>query len=64
MAFVDWADQHDIILLILPPHTTHRLQPLSTYYSIDKLMDETMGTIGMTKGLFWAKFKTANYQDY
>lgn len=28
MAFVDWADQHGIILLILPPHTTHRLQPL------------------------------------
>jgi hypothetical protein len=25
MAFVDWADQHGIILLILPPHTTHRL---------------------------------------
>ena len=28
MAFVDWADQHGIILLILPPYTTHRLQPL------------------------------------
>jgi hypothetical protein len=25
MAFVDWADQHGIILLILPPHTTHCL---------------------------------------
>jgi hypothetical protein len=23
MAFVDWADQHGIILLILPPYTTH-----------------------------------------
>jgi hypothetical protein len=69
MAFVDWADQHRIILLILPPHTTHRLQPLdvglfqplSTYYSVEinKLMDETMGTIGMTKGLFWPRFKIA-----
>ena len=69
MAFVDWADQNGIILLILPPHTTHRLQPLdvglfqplSTYYSIEinKLMDETMGTIGMTKGLFWPRFKIA-----
>jgi hypothetical protein len=28
MAFVDWADQHGIILLILPPYTTHCLQPL------------------------------------
>jgi hypothetical protein len=69
MAFVDWADQHGIILLILPPHTTHRLQPLdvglfqplSTYYSIEinKLMDESMGTIGMSKGLFWPRFKIA-----
>ncbi len=25
MAFVNWADQHGIILLILPPHITHRL---------------------------------------
>ena len=25
MAFIDWADQHGIILLILPPHTTHCL---------------------------------------
>jgi hypothetical protein len=25
MAFVDWADQHGIILLILPPHTTYWL---------------------------------------
>ena len=25
MAFVDWADKNGIILLILPPHTTHRL---------------------------------------
>jgi hypothetical protein len=25
MAFVNWADEHGIILLILPPYTTHRL---------------------------------------
>jgi hypothetical protein len=25
MAFVDWANTHSIILLILPPHTTQRL---------------------------------------
>jgi hypothetical protein len=25
MAFIDFADKHGIIILILPPHTTHRL---------------------------------------
>jgi hypothetical protein len=28
MAFIDWADQHGIILLILSPYITYRLQPL------------------------------------
>jgi len=28
MAFVNWANQHSVILLILLPYTTHRLQPL------------------------------------
>jgi hypothetical protein len=34
-------------------------QPLSTYYSVEinKLIDETIGIIGMTKGLFWPRFK-------
>ncbi|PMD31228.1 DDE-domain-containing protein [Hyaloscypha variabilis F] len=69
IAFVDWADQHGIILLILPPHTTHRLQPLdvglfqplSTYYSVEinDLLDSSLGTVGMTKGLFWKYFKPA-----
>ena len=67
MAFVDWADQHGIILLILPPHTTQRLQPLdvglfqplSTAYSweLDKLMNESCGHVSMTKSFFWPKFK-------
>ena len=67
MAFVDWADQHGIILLILPPHTTHRLQPLdvglfqplATAYSweLDKMMNESGGHVGMTKSFFWPKFK-------
>jgi hypothetical protein len=62
MAFVDWADQYGIILLILPPHTTHRLQPLdvglfqplSTYYSIklDIIMNDSVGTISITKSFF------------
>jgi DDE superfamily endonuclease len=69
MAFVDWADQHGIILLILPPHTTHRLQPLdvglfqplSTNYSweLDQLMNESGGHVTMTKSFFWPMFKRA-----
>jgi len=55
--------------LILPPHTTHCLQPLdvglfqplSMYYSVglNDLTDQSMGTLGMTKGLFWTVFKPA-----
>jgi hypothetical protein len=67
MAFVDWADQHSIILLILPPHTTHRLQPLdvglfqplSTYYSweLDQLMNQSAGHVSVSKTFFWPMFK-------
>lgn len=69
MAFVDWADQHGIILLILPPHTTHRLQPLdvglfqplSTNYSweLDRMMNESAGHVSMSKSFFWPMFKRA-----
>jgi hypothetical protein len=69
MAFVDWADEHGIILLILPPHTTHRLQPLdvglfqplSTYYSVElnQVMHNTGGIISMSKRFFWPLFKRA-----
>src|ERR1700733_10009125 len=36
-------------------------QPLSIYYSIkiNKLIDEIIGTIRITKGLFWPRFKIA-----
>lgn len=67
MAFVDWADQHGIILLILPPHTTHRLQPLdvglfqplSTNYSweLDRMMNQSSGHVSMSKSFFWPMFK-------
>ena len=69
MEFIDWADQYGIILLILPPHTTHRLQPLdvglcqplSTYYSIElnQMMNEMAGQVTMLKGFFWPIFKKA-----
>jgi len=69
MAFVNWADQHGIILLILPPHTTHRLQPLdvgmfqplSTNYSteLDQMMNDSAGRVSMSKSFFWPMFKRA-----
>jgi len=69
MAFIDWADKHGIIILILPPHTTHRLQPLdvglfqplSTYYSteLNQLMQDSGGTVSMSKSFFWPLFKRA-----
>ena len=53
IAFVDWADSYSIILLVLLPHITHRLQPLnvglfqplSTVYSkgLEKVMSSRGG---------------------
>jgi hypothetical protein len=69
MAFIDYADHNRIILAILPPHSTHRLQPLdiglfsplATYYSqeIDRLLTESQGLVSMTKRDFWRLFRAA-----
>jgi hypothetical protein len=69
MAFVDFADRHRIIIMVLPPHTTHRLQPLdvglfqplSTAYfvELDKLMNKSGGLVAMSKRFFYSLFKTA-----
>jgi DDE superfamily endonuclease len=69
MAFVDWADEHGVIILILPPHTTHRLQPLdvglfqplSTAYSweLDQMINKSGGHVLMSKDFFWGMFKRA-----
>jgi hypothetical protein len=69
LEFVNYADSHGIILLVLPPYTTHRLQPLdvglfqplSTAYSqgIDKLMNSGGGQVSMSKALFYSLFETA-----
>ena len=65
-SFLDWADMHRIIVHIMPPHSTHKLQPLdvglfgplSTAYSkqIDKLMHESLGMVSMTKRFFYSLF--------
>jgi hypothetical protein len=41
MKFLDWCEQHKVLLAVYPPHSTHRLQPLdvgvfaplASYYS-------------------------------
>lgn len=69
MAFITKCDALRIVLLIFPPHTTHRLQPLdlscfrplSIAYSqgIQKLMHESEGIVSMTKKDFWRVFRVA-----
>ena len=67
--FIDICDQNHIILGILPPHSTHRLQPLdlrifsplSIAYSneIDKILQSSIGFSRITKRSFWSLFKAA-----
>jgi hypothetical protein len=69
MEFIDWADRHRIIIMILPPYTTHRLQPLdigmfqalSTVYlkQVDDLLDKGIGKVSMLKRFFYKMFKAA-----
>jgi DDE superfamily endonuclease len=69
LAFLEACANEKIIVLILPPHTTHDLQPLdvglfsplSQSYSsqLHKLMAESMGLVSITKSRFWPLFKYA-----
>ena len=69
MRFINLCDEYGIILGILPPHSTHRLQPLdlkifsplSTAYSveIDRVFQESGGYSRMTKRSFWSIFRIA-----
>ena len=55
-----------ILLLILPPHSTHRLQPLNVslfaplarYYTngLNTLMMSSLGMVSMSKRAFWSVF--------
>jgi hypothetical protein len=59
LRFINYADKNRILLAILPPHLTHRLQPLdvglfsplSTYYSqqIDNILIESQGLVRLIK---------------
>jgi hypothetical protein len=69
LQFLDWADSHRIIVIVLPPHSTHRLQPLDVglfsplakAYSqeLDTIIHQSYGMTSMTKRLFWCAFRKA-----
>src|SRR5450432_45372 len=69
MKFLDLADKLRILIHILPPHSTHRLQPLdiglfsplSTAYSteLNKLIHESESLVSITKRMFYRIFKKA-----
>ena len=62
MKFIDTCDQLRILLLILPPHSTHHLQPLdiflfaslASYYTtnLNHLLSNSLGMVSMTKQAF------------
>jgi hypothetical protein len=67
--FLQTCDRLRILVCILPPHTTHRLQPLdvslfqplATAYSkgINTLMHNGESHVHITKSLFWPLFRDA-----
>jgi hypothetical protein len=69
LKFIEWANRHWIIIVILPPHSTHRLQPLdvglfqplATEYSkqISNLTATGFGLVSITKRVFWPMFKAS-----
>ena len=69
MKFIDFCDQNGILLSILFPHFTHRLQPLdvvifsplATAYSkqIDAFIQSSCGFGCITKHAFWSLFRDA-----
>jgi hypothetical protein len=70
MRFLQWAIDHKILVLVYPPHSTHRLQPLdvalfsplSTFYShnLDQFIADSQGLSSISKRdffrLFWSAY--------
>ena len=66
MRFIDLCDSLYIMLLILPPHSTHRLQPLdvglfgplANFYTqnLNSLLPNSLGIGSMSKRAFWSLF--------
>ena len=69
LKFLEWAQQHKILIAVYPPHSTHRLQPLdvgcfsplTTFYSqeLDQHTRLSEGQIRMTKRDFFKCFNPA-----
>jgi hypothetical protein len=69
LRFIDYCDKNNILLVVLPPHSTHRLQPLDVgifsplahAYSqeIDQLIQSSGGFSRLTKRSFWRLFSAA-----
>lgn len=69
LRFIDYCDKNGILLAVLPPHSTHRLQPLDVgifsplahAYSqeIDQLIQSSRGFSRLTKRSFWRLFAAA-----
>ena len=69
LRFLEWCRSHKILVAILPPHSTHRLQPLdvslfgplATYYSqeLDAHSRLSQGLTGYTKRDFFRNFYSA-----
>ena len=69
MAFLNKCDELRILVLILPPYSTHRLQPLNVslfrplsigyLYKVDRWMAKSLGMVSMSKRIFWKLFLPA-----
>ena len=74
MEFILKCDSLRILLLILPPYSTHRLQPLdvslfaplATFYinGLNRLMFDSLGMTSMSKRAFWSVFWPAWQQAF
>jgi hypothetical protein len=74
MKFINLADKLRIIILILPPHFTHRLQPLDVplfvllaiFYtnSLNTLMFNSLDMVSISKRVFWNVFLPAWKQAF
>ena len=63
LSFFDYADKYSIIVLVLPPHSTHRLQPLDVglFSPLSRAYSNQHSDyfISMSKRLFYGFFKRA-----
>lgn len=72
-SFIDYCDAHRILLAVLPPHSSHRLQPLdvavfgplATAYGqeLDEFLHRSQALLDLQKSdfirLFWAAYTSA-----